>query len=138
MKRMVVKPPSFSGKGSVRTFLTKFNNCVRYNRWMDREKLHYLTNALKDPAAQVLWDLQSDGAMSYRELRATRLRVYGSEGQAEVYRAQLKLVRRKKGESLTDMAMEIRRLMVMAFPGPMDRTTKIVARDVFQDALDDP
>ena len=44
----------------------------------------------------------------------------------------------KEGESLTDLAMEIRRLMVMAFPGPTDRTTEIVARDVFLDALDDP
>ena len=96
---MVMKPPSFSGKGSVQTFLAKFDNCARYNRWMDREKLHYLTNALEDPAAQVLWDLQSDGAISYRELRATLVRVYESERQAEVYRAQLKLVRRKKGNN---------------------------------------
>ena len=94
MKLMVMKPRSFSGKGSVRTFLAKFDNCAR---WLDREKLHYLTNALEDPVAQVLWDLQSDRAMSYRELRATLVRVYGSEGQAEVYKAQLKLMRRKKG-----------------------------------------
>ena len=47
-------------------------------------------------------------------------------------------MRRKKGETLTDAAMEIRRLMVMAFLGPTDRTTEIVARDVFLDALDDP
>ena len=56
----------------------------------------------------------------------------------EVFRAQLKMVRRKKGESLTDLAMEIRRLMVMAFPGPTDKTTDVVAGDVFVDALDNP
>ena len=33
--------------------------------------------------------------------------------------------------------MEIRRLMVMTFPGPTNRTLKIVARDVFLEALDD-
>ena len=92
-----MKPPSFSGEGSVRTFLAKFDSCARYNRWLDRNKLHYLTDALEDPAAQVLWDVKSDGAMSYRELRATLVRVYGSEGQAEVYRAQLKFVHRKNG-----------------------------------------
>ena len=138
VKRMVMKPPNFNGMGSVRTFLAKFDNCARYNRCSDREKLHYLTNALEDPATQVLWDLQPKGAVSYRDLRATLAQVYGSEGQAEVYRAQLKLVRRMKGESLIDLAMEIRRLMVMASPGPTDRTTEIVARDVFLDALDDP
>ena len=55
-----------------------------------------------------------------------------------MFRAQLKLVRRNKGESLTNLAMVNRRLMVMAFPGPTDRTTEIVDRDVFLDALDDP
>ena len=76
--------------------------------------------------------------MSYRDLRATSVQVYRSEGQAEVFGAQLEIVRRKKGESLTNLAMDIRRLMVMVFPGPTDRTTEIVARDVFLDALDDP
>lgn len=76
--------------------------------------------------------------MSYQDLRAMLVQVYGSGGQAEVFRSQLKLVRKKKGKSLTDLAMKIRRLMVMAFPGLTDRTTDIVARDVFFKALDDP
>ena len=118
-----MKPSYFSGKGSFLTFLAKFDNCTRYNEWSNREKLHYLTNALEDPAAQILWDLQAVGEVSYKELRDTLKQVYGSEGQAEVFRSQLKMVRRKKGESLTDLAMEIRRLMIMAFPGTGDRTT---------------
>ena len=101
---MVIKPPRFSGKGSVRTILAKFDNCARYNRWSNQEKLHYLTDALEDPAAQVLWDLQSKGAVSYRDLRAIMIQVYRSEGQAEVFRAQLKMLWRKKCESLTNLA----------------------------------
>ena len=46
---------------------------------------------------------------------------------AEVYRSQLKMIRRKKGKSLTDLAMEIRKLMVMAFPGSQDSTTEVIA-----------
>ena len=100
VKRMIMKPPSFNGKGSVMTFLAKFDNCGKYNGWSEKEKFHYLTNPLEDPAAQVLWDLQSHGAVSYKKLRAILLHVYGSRGQAEVYRAQLKLVKQKKVESL--------------------------------------
>ena len=44
----------------------------------------------------------------------------------------------KEGEFLMDLAQEIRRLMVLAFPGPTDRTTDIVARDVFVETLGDP
>ena len=135
---MTMKPSCFSGKGSVLTFLAKFDNFTRYHERSNREKLHYLTNALEDPAAQILWDLQAVGKVSYKELRDTLKQVYGSEGQAEVFRSQLMMVRRKKRESLTDLAMEIRRLMVMTLPGIGDRTTEIVARDVFLEALDDP
>ena len=49
-----------------------------------------------------------------------------------MFRIQLKLVRRKKWESLSDLA--IRHLMVMEFQGHMDRMTEIVARDVFLEA----
>ena len=58
---------SFSGKCSVRKFLAKLDNCATYNRRSDQKKLHNLTNALEDPAAQILWDFQSDGAMSYQD-----------------------------------------------------------------------
>ena len=58
-------PPSFNGQSSVLTFLAKFDNCGEYNGWKEKEKLHYLINALEDSAAQVLWDLQSGGVVSH-------------------------------------------------------------------------
>ena len=50
---MMMRPPIFNGKGSVFTFLAKFDNYGEYNGWSDKEILHYLTNTLEDPAAQV-------------------------------------------------------------------------------------
>ena len=64
--------------------------------------------------------------------------MYGSVGQAEVYRSQLKIRRRKKGESLTDLAQDIRKLMSLAYLGPQDRTTEALALDSFLEALEDP
>ena len=52
VKRFEMRPPSSDGKGSVRTFSTKFDNCALYNRWTETERLHYLVNCLEDPAAQ--------------------------------------------------------------------------------------
>ena len=74
---MVMKPPSFNGKGPVLTFLAMFENCGQYNGWTEKDILHYLTNALEDPAAQVLWDLQSGGAVTYKRLRAILFRSMG-------------------------------------------------------------
>lgn len=89
---MIMKPSSFNEKGSVMIFLAKFDNCGEYSGWSEKEKFHCLTNALEDPAAQVLWDLQSHGAVSYKKLRAILVKVYGSQGQTEVYRAQYKVL----------------------------------------------
>ena len=85
----------------------------------------------------MLCDLQSDSTVSYNKLRAIPVQVCASRGQAEVYRSQFKMLRRQKGESLTDHAQDIRRLMAMAFPGPADSTTDMVTRDVFIEALAD-
>ena len=41
-------------------------------------------------------------------------------------------------KSFTDLALEITRLMVMAFPGSADRIIEIVVKDVFLEALADP
>lgn len=58
MKRFEIKPPSFDGRGSVRTFLAKFNNLALHNRFTENEQLYYLTNCFENSAVQVLWDLQ--------------------------------------------------------------------------------
>ena len=74
-KQMAIKPPTLNGNGSALTF----DNCAEFNRWSDREKFHCL-NALDFPAAQILWDLQSSGVVSYRRLRAMLKQVYWSHG----------------------------------------------------------
>ena len=54
VKRFEMKPPSFGGKCSVRTFLAKFDNCALHNGWTANEKRHYLTNCLEDPVGQIV------------------------------------------------------------------------------------
>ena len=111
-----MKPPRFDGRGSVLTFLAKFDNCASdNNKWTDEEKFHYLANSLEDPAAQVRWDMQGCGSSSYKDLRRKLRMICGSDDQAEVYRSQLKIRHRKKGESLTDLTQEIWKLMVLAY-----------------------
>ena len=61
-----MKPPNFDGRGSVLTFLAKFDNCTAHNKWIDEQKSHYLANSLEDPAAQVPLEMQGCG--SYKNL----------------------------------------------------------------------
>ena len=44
----------------------------------------------------------------------------------------------KEHKSLTDLAYDVRKFMVLAYPGLQDRTTEVLDRDSFLEALEDP
>ena len=119
------------------TFLAKLENCSRYNGWTDVDKLAHLQANLTGGAAQCLWDVGVENSCSLPHLLTLLRGRFGSEGQAEKFRAELRGRRRKVGETLQSLYQDIRRLMVLAFPGPTNITTEIVGRDSFLDALGD-
>ena len=84
VKRMMMKPLVFSSKCLVRTILATFDNCARYNQWSDSEVTlsHQCFGISGGTSVMRLF-----AAVWYRDLRATLVQVYGSEGQAEVFRA---------------------------------------------------
>ena len=79
-----MKPLSFDGRGSVRTFLAKFDNCALVTGRRMRDFI-YLNNCREDPAVQVLWDLLPVNSFTFNDLGMTLEAVYGSVFQAEVY-----------------------------------------------------
>ena len=62
---------------------------------------------------------------------------YGSKGQTEAYRLQLRTRRQSRGESLSNLMQDIRKLMALAYPGKMSELIEEIARDVFIEALYD-
>ena len=80
--------------------------------------MHYLTNCLEGLVAQVRWDLRSGDSYTFKDLLNIPRVVYGSVSQAEVYSSKLKILWRKKGESLTDLAQDVRKLILLAYPDP--------------------
>jgi len=51
---------------------------------------------------------------------------------------ELRCRRRGKGESLRELAQDIRRLMALAYPGERSSLADHTARDAFLSVLDDP
>ena len=56
----------------------------------------------------------------------------------ERFQTELRCRRRGKGESLRELAQDIRRLMALAYPGERSSLADHIARDAFLSALDDP
>ena len=94
-----------------------------------------MKGALTGNAAQVLWDTDRFATGSFRKLVDTLRSRYSGERQAEKYRAELQIRRRKCAESLSDLHQDIRRLMALAYPKLTTDAREEIACDHFTNAL---
>ena len=131
-----VKLGKYDGSTCLATFLAKFDNCSRYYSWEHEDRLFQLRASLEGPAGQILWDASQTNSVK-SIIRLLRAR-FGSKGQPERFRAELRARRRRSGESLQRLYQEICRLVALAYPGPSSSLLSIVGRDAFLDALNDP
>ena len=130
-----MKPEKFDGNSCFETFLAQFNNCAQYNSWDVTEKLQYLRWSLTGVAARMLWGTED---MSYKELVARLRSRFGSLDMEEKYQAELQCRRRKPNESFRELAQDIRRLMMLAYPGDRSNMSERLAKEHFICAFDDP
>ena len=130
-----LKPEKFDGTTCFETFLVQFDNCAQFNRWNDMEKLHYLRWSLTGSAARMLWGTEE---MTFRQLVARLRSRFGSLDMEEKYQAELQCRRRKPSETLRELAQDIRRLMMLAYPGDRSDMAERLAKEHFICALDEP
>jgi len=96
-----------------------------------------MKGALTGNAAQVLWDTDRSTIGSFQKLVDMLKSRYSSERQAENYRAELHIRRRRHSKSLSDLYQDIRRLMALAYPKLMAEAREELACDHFANALND-
>jgi len=134
----MLKPPKFDGQMSFETFRAQFTNCAEHNKWTKAEKLVYLHSLLDKDVANVLWDYDKDVTNSLSGLTKILESRYGGKSFADKHRIELRNRRRKKGESISNLHVDIRRLAALAFPKVERKARESIACDHFLDALDDP
>jgi len=113
-------------------------NCAEHNKWTKAEKLVYLHSSLDKDVANVLWDYDKDVTNSLSGLTKILESRYGGKSFADKHRIELRNRRRKKGESISNLHVDIRRLAALAFPKVERKARESIACDHFLDALDDP
>ena len=137
-RQLRIKLQKFDGTGSWETWWAHFKNCASYNRWTERDKLAFMKGALTGNAAQVLWDTDRVTTGSWKKLVNMLKSRYSGERQAEKYRAELQIRRRRHNESLSELHQDIRRLMALAYPKLTAAAREEIACDHFTNALSDP
>ena len=94
--------------------------------------------ALTGDAGQVLSDTDPVANDSLSKLTTLVRSHFSGSRRVDKCKKDLKLRRRKPGESLTSLHRDIRRLMALAYPKLERRARESIASDCFLDALDDP
>ena len=131
---MGVKLGHYDGNTCLRPFLARFDNCAEYFEWEDSGKLFKLRASLAGAAGQILWDAGKQSTVG-RIVAVLQAR-FGSENQAERFRAELRSRKRTKGNHYKNY-QDVYRLMSLAYPGESSALSDIVGRDAFLEALDD-
>ena len=135
LRHSTMKLEKYDGTTSLDSFLAKYEVCASHNRWSNKECLAHLKCSLTGQAAQILWDMGSKEISNSVDLVKALKARYGTANQCALYRTQLRYRRRGKNETLCELVQDIRRLVVLAYPGPMTETTKSIAIDAFIEAL---
>ena len=128
--RKPLKLEKFDGvQTPLETFLAKFDNCRRYNKWSPDECAVFLRDSLTGTACQVLWEISPQAG--HDEIVTLLRNRFGNSNQMERYRAELNARRRKRGESAQAVYQDVKRLMALGFPGHSGEIYEVLSRDAF-------
>ena len=131
-----IKPDKFDGvTPAFATFKAHFENAAEFNKWSKREQLAFLKSSLTGSAAQCLWDQSPECTDTLEKLWKLLSDRFGGQNLTEKYRTELRNRRRKPGESLDSLCQDIRRLLILGYPGPASSAHEAIARDSFIGAL---
>jgi len=100
------------------------------------ERVCHLINSLVGAAAEVTWQMPADA--TEQQIVALLKQRYGTENQKPRF-AEMKVRRLKRGETLQDLYLDIRRLLDFSFPGEVHTTpAEQMGMNCFLSALNNP
>ncbi|KAL3857159.1 hypothetical protein ACJMK2_011854 [Sinanodonta woodiana] len=130
-----IKPQLYDGQTDIDEYLTQFNIISELNDWDYHSKSLYLASSLTGTARSLLNEIEPEKRKDYFSLEKVLKSRFGTLNKAEIYRTQLKSRVREKGESISELAHNIKKLTRQAYPDATGEMIEILALDYFIDAL---
>ncbi|KAK7505142.1 hypothetical protein BaRGS_00003712 [Batillaria attramentaria] len=131
------KLDSYDGKTSWKEYHVQFEMFADAHGWSDRQKAIELATSLKNQAVGVLATLEPCHRYNYDALVAALEARFEPRHQTEMHRAGLRVRTRKRGESLTDLAHDIKKMTRKAFPAAKQEVCEQLTLNAFIDSLND-
>lgn len=130
------KPQCFEGSEDLDEYLAQFEILSKLNRWEYHQKSLHLASSLKGNVRAILSELSNVERRDYNHLEKKALTTrFGSQGRAEIYRAQIQIRIRNKDETISELAQSIKKLTRRAYPDAPSSLTKILSLDHFIDVI---
>ena len=135
--KRTVMPDKFQGTTPLDEYLVHFELCAELNGWDNMEKAKYLAVCLRGSAQCLLGTLQGSTLRDYTALVGALRERYGTEGQTEIFMAELQSRQQGPRESFQELADGVQRLVGKSYPQATTDTLRILSVQYFQRALVD-
>ena len=129
---------TYDGKTPWKEFMKHFEACKDYNQWTEEEATYQLFTCCQGDALTALSIDDVDPAkVSYRYLVTIMEQEFGPRECPESFFQKLSRREQKPGESLADLARDIKKLAALAYPGTDKAQRDRTARLYFTQAVSD-
>ena len=117
--------------------MTQFKLLLELNHWTEQQKATYLVISLQGPVLTVLTNLPEEQRGDFTVLATALKNRFRNNHQAELNRAHLRSRKKKRDESVPELAEDVERLTRLAYPEAAEMMIVVLAKDQFIDALPD-
>ena len=132
------KPRKYDGNDDFGEYLSQFEIIAEINQWDYNTRSLQLAGVLAGQAVGVLGELSPTQRRDYDTLVTALNTRFGSLERGELYRARLKVLKLEKGQNLSQLAQEVKKLTRQAYPHANRNMLDILSLDYYIDALPDP
>ncbi|PIK48900.1 hypothetical protein BSL78_14235 [Apostichopus japonicus] len=136
--RVTANTPTYDGSTPWKDFLVQFEIVSELHGWSPLSMALNLAANLRGPAQALLADLPEEYRRNYQALTVALKQRFAPENQCELHKALLRNRSRKMTESLPELAQDLRRQVVKAYPDAPSSMHDALAKDYFVDCLQDP
>ncbi|CAC5404176.1 unnamed protein product [Mytilus coruscus] len=131
------KPPIFDGNTGWQDYLVQFEMVAAVNNWDDHTKAYEVATNLRGVAQGIVTEIEPLKRFDYTYLVSALTSRFEPVNQENMYKVQMNSYYRKSGQTLPEMAQDIRRITRLAYPtAPVDIRNQL-GKDCFVRALND-
>ena len=130
-----LKPGTYDGNSSWSDYLVLFNMLADHLNWSNGQRAINLAINLRGTAQSVLSDLSPAQRGDFTALVSALSARFEPIHQSELYRAKIKSRLRQRGESIPELAQDIRKLVRLAYPTAPSEVREQLSKDCFIDSM---